>query len=188
LRYGLAIGLSAVGLIAMTFLFGWFSAIYPYGSFVDHDRALNIFVTSIGGDTYGLIDIGNGPTELNVILESRQWESLIALWRSARAARNPGWRAIGAVSETEAKNGRLFVLAGNTIRFVIREGQECVSYDIVSGDQGKVESALLRVQDHFAGKISAQPTSISAARAYTATLDAVRYWPPAPPDLPHCGN
>jgi hypothetical protein len=161
----------------------WSGTYYAYGALSNGPAKLDVFAMSGPlSDPYGLIAVENRDTYVSVILERREWDSVLAMWRKARGVPGPMWRLVGSITETDADNARLFLFAGQGVRFVLRENRDCVLYDVAPKDEDAVERSLVRVRDHFLGKITADRAwHASLSDALHGTARAVRYWPPVPP-------
>lgn len=104
----------------------------------------------IGGETgmfeVGSIEIENPRTDVSIILEADEWDRLIAYWDAARGLRSMQWRTVGAVEETNTEDNTIItLLAGPSIRFVVRENGACADYTLTSEDTTRLDSAIHHV-------------------------------------------
>ena len=180
----------AVALVGLTFANGMFSKYYEYGMLRNGDGALHILAADTLDGTYVLLDIVQGQANENVIFEREEWNRFLYLWIDAKQKQSPSWVKVGAFSETDAKNTRVFVLGGPGVRFVIRQNKSCVAYDVPPDQFKGFEDAAWRVADHFSGKITGKlilnGRSLSVGRQTQIVIDNLTSWPPPPPDLASC--
>ena len=137
------------GIVVVTALF---SRYFEYTSLGNGNRQLRILATG-GIEDYGLFDIKNNDTEVSLILEPAEWNTLIELWERATSSRPRISRFIGEIAETGTfDNARLAVFAGQDVRFVLHENGACADYSLAPNDVKGFERSIRLVQKRLQGK------------------------------------
>lgn len=181
--------LMALGVITFVLsgLVASYSKYYFYGRFNDaNDRSLYMAAASFWDENFGLIGIANGQRNVDIVFEPEEWDRFVALWRKADSFHQTNPTFVGALSETDASNARIFLIAGPKVQFVLREGDDCVIFELPRSDGQIFDLALMRVKDHLAGKITAAGHSEGPGGGFRDAVEALQHWPPAPPDKPQC--
>lgn len=187
-RWLYAIAAVAFVLFAMFFGVTLLTHGYDYGTFPASGGALTLSGTSMLDARYAVLGIQDARTDASVIFDAEQWDTVLSLWTRARTAPPQAKRhLIGDLTETDADNARLFVLAGHGIRLVLREDGRCVPFDLPPSQQEAFERALLRVKDHLAGKITGAERPSGPPRTWGEAVHALVYHAPLQPAVPDCG-
>ncbi len=187
LRFVLAIVWVGVVVFVFMYLIAYTSRIYRYGALSNGNRSLYVVELDNWYSSYGSINISDSKNDINIVFYPVEWERLMRIWQTARSNDKPGWTTIGDIVETDTNNtSRLFIIAGPSMRFVLRQGSDCVDYDLPKSNYAEFDRALSRVRNHFAGHITAGAQSSSAEKIPSDMVDTITDWSAVPPAIARC--
>jgi len=127
-------------------------SVVVYGSFEYRSHALAVFTTT-GAKNYGFVHIQSGETVTSIVLEPKEWDTLVELWSNARSEQSPVWRPVGEIAETDTfDNTRLSLLSGPGVRFVLHENSACADYVLPAADAERFERSIRNAQNRLHGE------------------------------------
>jgi len=109
--------------------------------------------TGKDGGRVGLIGIAAAKRVSIAFGDKSEWDSLLALWRKAKATQSATWKFVGTFKETGTKEQTLLtVAAGPGVQFTITDPKGTFSHTIPQNSFAGFETNIRQVSDFLARK------------------------------------
>ncbi|HTT97274.1 MAG TPA: hypothetical protein VMF58_04450 [Rhizomicrobium sp.] len=176
LKWVKRIALIVAGLFALFFL--WLMLMkhnikfYGHETFATAGGHLSIEATEGLAGRYGVVQIWRDGSAVHVLLQSKQWDSVVDFWESARATQSEDWRVVGTVAEPSGSSpARFTISAGHSVRFKITASHGCATFDLAPSDFDRFERSSRNIQRYAAnGGVVLPVSSMSWADAFHSTV------------------
>ena len=180
-----AVAAAAAAVIAA---FMAFTGVFEYGRFAGPGGTLEVTASNTRGIDlrFAYLTVTGGSGTATYAFDRGEWDELARLWRKAEQTDSKTYRLVGSMLEADTNTSRLFLYGGPGTRFVLREGSACVQYDMAPADFARFDASLLRVKDHFAGRITGGAWGPGPVERMIGGLEGVSQTVPVPPQSPSC--